>query len=678
MAIDTLGRDGGKQASDVLRALAAHCIGETVDWMAFWQYQGVVVVPAEVSGDRDVPALLAALPQVVHAALADDPRPGTDPERDWVIVDARNGLVSAPKTLEELGLGALQLTRARVQQIERREMTRAERACEELFHGTTYRLNPSLDPALAQVMAAGPTSGTAVFEDDLWASIGLGQRRNDRLVRRLAFLLRLMKGVRIEGDRDRRPALWRHAQDDDIVRRVAVADRIGHLLTETSSEAMTETDIVVELNRGRLSNLVSLPQVREAMLLCRVAERLDDGRWQGRFELLSHRGDQAYRIVAAAGVPLDLDVIAREINARSRGRLVRVRSLSNQLSHDGRLVPIGKSGEWGLTTDHAADAAPIVAMMVDALRRAGRPLSRGDIQAAVAARRKVAKASVPIYLDLRPEFTRLLDGTWALSDWPESKTAAAPRRVPKPRVRLKPTLADRMEGVVVPYLQATPSHQRALAEVVDYISETLGIVRNTVYAYLNRVPQAERAVENGRNVVRLVGPLSTPEAPDPGALRKLIAAGETPRVEFKSTLGWDIALNQDNPGLQKMVTKTIAALHNTNGGTLLIGVTPAGIVCGIELDCALLQKNDDTCVDAFSRALAAILAQHLGGGTAAQVVTHYQGLDGKTVCVIDVPPGKDPVYLRDAKGSEFYVRSGTTSRALDLPEVAPYIQSHWS
>lgn len=676
-AWDSLGIDAGKQVSSVLRQLASCVDGDSVDWIRLWTERGISVIPNEISGDSNVAGILAALPQLVHAALIDDAKAGTDPERDWVIVDARNGLVSAPKTLEEIGYGALGITRARVQQLEAKAMVRLRRAWDERFQGTMYRLHSLLGPALDGIAAQVPEPSQVACEGEIHRELGLADRLNDREEHRLKFLLELGGGTRADGDGERRPALWHGAGDTAGRSLIALADRIGRLMTETA-DAMTETDIVVELNRGHRTGFASLAEARAAVSLCRVGERLDDGRWQSRFEFLTGRGDQAFRIIAAAGRPLDLDIIVRDINARSRGRQLNVRNLANQLSEDARFVSIGKSGEWGLAAEHAQDARPIVEMMTEALRRAGHPLPQAEISAGVAARRKVADASVPMYLQLRPEFTRLANGNWALSEWPEALHGAAPKVDRKPRLRRQPMLADRMADVLIPYLQAAPQSERDLADVAAYVSETLGIIRNTVYAYINRIPSVARVDRDGRQRVRLVEALTKSASPEADTVRRLIATGETPRVEFKSTLRWDVKQGADNPGLQKMCTKTIAAVSNSTGGTLVIGVAPDGSINGIELDCAVLLRKDDTCVDAFSRALAAIVSQHLGGGVAARVRTHYQTLDGKTVCIVEVPPAKEPVYLRDGKSVELYVRIGTTSRALDLPDVAPYISSHWS
>jgi Putative DNA-binding domain/Sigma-70, region 4 len=766
-AWDALGRGAGKTAGAAIQELARACCNDRADLKAFWEARAILVTPPEVAASPDLATLLAVLPQLVRVALADDAPALANPEREWVIVDGRHGLVSRPKTLEELGSGVLGLTRERVRQLEANAMSRLRRAWEERFHGTAYRLNPALDSVLARVVEVANEVNGPVWESALFDSLGVGGRLHPKDLRCLFFILQLAGLVRLAADGRRRPPVWAPADDKSVAPLLELSDRLGRLLTEERADAMSETDIAVEVNRGRRSNRVSLADVRLALAISQCVERLDDGRWRGQFEYLAGRPDQAFRIIAAAGRPLDLDIVAREMNAKVPGKPVQVRNLSNQLSGDRRFVPIGRSGAWGLADRDGANAATIVEIMVDALRCAGRPLAAHDIRLEVEARRSVAANSVSIYLQMRPEFTLLPEGSWALSTWPEAVRAAkaraalgdakvptlgervaavaisylrgapeherelidvvrhvsgeldvapdniygylqggripeieradhdgrrlvrlisgAPidgRGVPRARTGRKPVLADRIAGVLVPYLEAAPNGERDLADVVRRVTTELHVIPATVYGYLKRIPQVERADRDGRTIVRLAGgamPVAV-TAPEPGAsgLRQLVLAGETPKVEFKSTLRWSVVGAVDSPALQKMCTKTIAAFANTKGGTLLIGVGPDGGVYGIELDCAILQKKDDTCVDAFSRSLASIVSQHLGVAIAAQMSTHYVALDEKTVCVVEVPPNREPVYLNDGKSIEFYVRNGTTSVALDLPHVAPYIRSRWS
>ena len=55
----------------------------------------------------------------------------------------------------------------------------------------------------------------------------------------------------------------------------------------------------------------------------------------------------------------------------------------------------------------------------------------------------------------------------------------------------------------------------------------------------------------------------------------LIAAGESDRVEFKSTLRTNLHTNRRDRAMESAVTKTLAAFLNSDGGALVIGVHSA-------------------------------------------------------------------------------------------------------
>src|ERR1700733_14410999 len=98
------------------------------------------------------------------------------------------------------------------------------------------------------------------------------------------------------------------------------------------------------------------------------------------------------------------------------------------------------------------------------------------------------------------------------------------------------------------------------------------------------------------------------DGPDPGndrpverassvrPIEVLIQSGEGQILEFKSSLRWDLNLNQVNKELTKTVAKTVAGFMNAHGGTLLIGVSDGGEVLGIDSDIASLSKKN---IDGF-------------------------------------------------------------------------------
>jgi Putative DNA-binding domain len=107
---------------------------------------------------------------------------------------------------------------------------------------------------------------------------------------------------------------------------------------------------------------------------------------------------------------------------------------------------------------------------------------------------------------------------------------------------------------------------------------------------------------------RMAELLADLEAPKAQTLEEMVAGGESPVLEFKSSLRWDLRAQQINTDLQKVVAKTVAGLMNFEGGTLLIGVADDGTVIGIENDLKTLKRGD---LDRFEQTLRQALADYL-------------------------------------------------------------------
>ncbi|MEP7228031.1 MAG: BREX system Lon protease-like protein BrxL, partial [Gemmatimonadales bacterium] len=191
-------------------------------------------------------------------------------------------------------------------------------------------------------------------------------------------------------------------------------------------------------------------------------------------------------------------------------------------------------------------------------------------------------------------------------------------------------------------------------------------------------PEPARAIREPKPVV----PDSPPQQHRPLALsdadiQRLIEEGETPTVEFKSTLRWNAKTNEDAEWLQKDVTKSIAGLMNGTGGVLLIGVADDRSIFGIERDMEVLASLGQGGRDRFLQALANVVNSHLGAGVSALMSTQFAVVDGRNICVISVRASPEPIYLHDKKVDQFFVRLGTTTRALTLADTARYVRNHW-
>lgn len=159
-------------------------------------------------------------------------------------------------------------------------------------------------------------------------------------------------------------------------------------------------------------------------------------------------------------------------------------------------------------------------------------------------------------------------------------------------------------------------------------------------------------------------------------INDFIARGEGPSLEFKSSIRWDHRNAVVNPALEKVVAKTIAGFMNHEGGTLVVGVTDEGSIVGVEADVASLHKKPNQ--DGLALHITELLTKYLGASQAAMVGMSFASIDDKTVVVLNADPALKPVFVDNAGSPEFYVRSGASTRQLNVKEATDYIASRWS
>ena len=159
-----------------------------------------------------------------------------------------------------------------------------------------------------------------------------------------------------------------------------------------------------------------------------------------------------------------------------------------------------------------------------------------------------------------------------------------------------------------------------------------------------------------------------------GDVRGLIAQGESSTLEFKSSFRWDLRENKLNRALEGVILKTVAGYMNGNGGTLLIGVADDGIIVGLDHDYQTLKKPDR---DGFEQALMTSIAIKLGGDACHAVQTVFHTLDSKEVCRVIVAPTRRPVYVKDGDAPRLYVRTGVSTRELNVQEAVNYTSERW-
>jgi hypothetical protein len=157
-------------------------------------------------------------------------------------------------------------------------------------------------------------------------------------------------------------------------------------------------------------------------------------------------------------------------------------------------------------------------------------------------------------------------------------------------------------------------------------------------------------------------------------LRGIIARGESASLEFKSTFRWDLREGRINRSLETVVLKTLAAYMNSRGGTLLMGVDDKGSIVGLENDYSALKKPDR---DGFEQVLMTSIASKLGGDACQCVQAVFHSVEGQDLCRVIVSPAHRPVYVRDGETPKLYIRTGVSTRELNVQEAINYTATRW-
>ncbi|OYU51936.1 MAG: hypothetical protein CFE27_08685 [Alphaproteobacteria bacterium PA1] len=193
---------------------------------------------------------------------------------------------------------------------------------------------------------------------------------------------------------------------------------------------------------------------------------------------------------------------------------------------------------------------------------------------------------------------------------------------------------------------------------------------------------AERRDILAKELNEFLAGVATTEATNSAmSLEDMIAIGEADDLEFKATLRWDQAEQRINKTLEDVIVKTVAALGNGQGGSLLIGVGDNCEILGLERDYASLGNADK---DKFQLHLLNLLDKALGQSfTTSKLKITFPVVAGIEICQVAAAPASKPLIIKasDKNGlpvEKFYVRNGNSSREMPLSEMPQYIADRFS
>lgn len=160
------------------------------------------------------------------------------------------------------------------------------------------------------------------------------------------------------------------------------------------------------------------------------------------------------------------------------------------------------------------------------------------------------------------------------------------------------------------------------------------------------------------------------------SIESLLHEMETKRIEFKETARVSTKNEVPEKVINEGIIKTVAAFINSEGGTLGIGISDDGDVPGIQRD--LDYKGHD--IDSYQNWMIALLSNAIGHAPVANLINiRFESYDDVIACLVDVRPGKSPVFANTIKGNDlFYVRAGNTTHILAGDQCQLYIQERFS
>lgn len=398
-----------------------------VNWFQYWKEQKISILPLQCTISTSSEKIIGDLPTIIEEVL----RREVD-ERAGIIIKRRFGLGNVEKlTLEDIGNAFGGLSRERIRQLEERALKKLQEVfIRQHYAGKDYHVHPVVHLLINSIrnsIEAEPSK--LLLETKLLEYVTQMFNIDTTKVKSSLFLiLLLIDAQHIEFNYPNAVPAWGYIEA--IHRGVLESGirRLDDLLTRETSLPYTEFDILVQLNRkAKKPEKLTLAQLSWLIDLCNSIERREDDSVWGKFEYLKGRGNQAERLLAESGLPMSVADMAREINHRLvpfGQRQISETNLSNQLGSDDRLVPIGRSGQWGLITWTHIDTKSITALMEQYLIIQNKPTTVDEIYTYVSERRPVNKRSIVTFLMTeRERFVRVGRVTWGLAKWTDTASS---------------------------------------------------------------------------------------------------------------------------------------------------------------------------------------------------------------------------------------------------------------
>lgn len=151
---------------------------------------------------------------------------------------------------------------------------------------------------------------------------------------------------------------------------------------------------------------------------------------------------------------------------------------------------------------------------------------------------------------------------------------------------------------------------------------------------------------------------------------EVINSSESKTLEFKQSLSWDVKTNDKQKWIETAVLKTIAAFLNSDGGTLLIGVTDARVAAGVDDE---IKRFYDGSEDKFLLHFKNLIRTHIGEEFYPLLDYNLVLADAKQILRVVCKRSDRPCFV----GDDFYVRTNPATDKLTGLTMVKYVSTRF-
>jgi len=234
-------------------------------------------------------------------------------------------------------------------------------------------------------------------------------------------------------------------------------------------------------------------------------------------------------------------------------------------------------------------------------------------------------------------------------------------------------IVDPFCGTGTTAIAAEQSRRKWIAGDCSLIACQQAIVRlceQTGRTFVLQMEDEARGFPVQSSVTELIRALRSLTDSIPTDTHELVSSAESKTLEFKQTLSVDIRTNEKQKYIETASLKTIAAFLNSDGGTLILGVSDNREPVGIENE---INRFYEGSADKFLLHFTNLIRSKIGEEFYPLLDYKFVLIDTHQVLRVDCKRSDRPCFI----GEDFYVRTNPATDKLVGPKMLRYVSTRF-